>query len=277
MRRCACVKPKTEMTDAAHGGAVGIAAIMSRARLALHLRRAASRWHGASFIGLAPGTRLLALTYDDGPNEPYTTQLLEVLARYDARATFFLIGQFVAVRPEIARSLVDAGHAVGNHTHTHPDLTTLPPAEVAGELEAASRAIEDATGTRPRLFRPPFGRRSRRILAAARALGMTPVMWRSACYDWKATSPAGIVNPLLAQVRGGEVIQLHDGGHRRLGIDRSHCVQATDELLREFRGAGFEFITVPEMMKRAAHAAAATDVAPAQAKRAAAQAEPQRE
>jgi peptidoglycan/xylan/chitin deacetylase (PgdA/CDA1 family) len=255
------VKHETETASGSSGGLGRIAAIMGRARLALHLRLAASRWHGASFTGLPPGTRQLALTYDDGPNEPYTSQLLEVLENHGARATFFLIGQFVTARPAIARSLVEAGHAVGNHTYTHPDLTALSRAELERELQTASRAIEDATGTRPTLFRPPFGRRSRRILAVVRAQGMTPVMWRAACYDWKATSAQSIVNTLVAHIRGGEVIQLHDGSHRKLGVDRSHCLKATDEILRHYREAGYEFVTVPEMMAHAARAEAVAGAA----------------
>lgn len=217
----------------------------------MHLRLAAADWHGASFTGLAPGARQLALTFDDGPNDPDTPRLLEVLARHGVPATFFLIGRFVAERPDIARAIVAAGHAVGNHTHTHPDLTTLVPAALEQELDAASRAIEDASGVRPRLFRPPFGRRRRRILATVRARGMTPVMWRAAGYDWKAGWGDHIVRTLESQVRGGEVIQLHDGGHRRLGIDRSRGVRATDGILRHFLEEGFEFVTVTEMLRLA--------------------------
>ena len=244
--------------------------MIGRLRLALHLRLAASGWHGASFTGLPPGTRQLALTYDDGPNEPYTSQLLEVLAKHGARATFFLIGQFVAARPAIARSLVAAGHAVGNHTHTHPDLTALSPAQLEGELDRASRAIEDATGARPTLFRPPFGRRSRRILAVVRARGVTPVMWRAACYDWKAASAQSIVSTLTARIRGGEVIQLHDGDHRRLGVDRAQAIRATDGILQHYRDTGYSFVTVTEMMRLPALPAGVSAGAPGRVPRAAA-------
>src|SRR5579862_7289694 len=81
------------------------------------------QWYGRTFIGKARPSRQLALTYDDGPNDPYTLHLLDVLARHDVRATFFLIGSFVQQRPDTAREVVKAGHVVGNHTFTHPSLT----------------------------------------------------------------------------------------------------------------------------------------------------------
>jgi peptidoglycan/xylan/chitin deacetylase (PgdA/CDA1 family) len=83
----------------------------------------AGQWFGRTFVGLARGTRQLALTYDDGPNDPHTFRLLEILARHNVRATFFLIGRYVAQRPDIVRELIQAGHVVGNHTFTHPLLT----------------------------------------------------------------------------------------------------------------------------------------------------------
>ena len=136
---------------------------------------------------------------------------------------------------QVVQMLMEAGHAVGNHTYSHPDLTALSPPQLPGELDRASRAIEDATGVRPNLFRPPFGRRNRRILSVVQAHGMTTVMWRVACYDWKAKSHENIVSTLISLIRGGEVVLFHDGSHMDLGVDRSNCVEATDEILRHFR------------------------------------------
>ncbi|MGO9641194.1 MAG: polysaccharide deacetylase family protein [Candidatus Acidiferrales bacterium] len=226
----------------------GIARLVGRARLALHIRLASSQLYGATFTGLAPGTRKLALTYDDGPNDPYTLQLLEVLEKHDVHATFFLIGKFVEARPDIARSVVEAGHAVGNHTYSHPDLTEVSHSRLLSELGGGNCAIEDATGVSPKLFRPPFGRRNRRILSVARKCGMTTVMWRAACYDWKAKSHENIGSTLISLIHGGEVIQFHDGSHRSLGVDRSNCVEVTDEILRHYRDLGYEFVAVPEMI-----------------------------
>ncbi len=92
------------------------------------------QWYGKTFTGWPRGSRQLALTYDDGPNDPHTLRLLEVLAQHDVKATFFLIGRYVQQRPEIAREIVQAGHMAGNHTFTHPLLTFKSAAEIRREL-----------------------------------------------------------------------------------------------------------------------------------------------
>ncbi len=104
------------------------------------------QWYGRTFTSLPPGTKLLALTYDDGPNDPHTLRLLEVLAKHQVHATFFLIGRYVQQRPDVAREIVNAGHVVGNHTFTHPLLTFKSAAEVRRELSACRSALHDAVG-----------------------------------------------------------------------------------------------------------------------------------
>src|ERR1035437_3288843 len=92
------------------------------------------QWYGQTFTGLPRGSRQLALTYDDGPNDPHTLRLLEVLAKHGVQATFFLIGRYVRQRPQIAREIVHAGHIVGNHTFTHPLLTFKNEREIKEQL-----------------------------------------------------------------------------------------------------------------------------------------------
>jgi peptidoglycan/xylan/chitin deacetylase (PgdA/CDA1 family) len=207
-----------------------------------------SQLYGANFNGAPPGTRTLALTYDDGPNDPYTGHLLEVLDKHGVKATFFLLGQFVAERPELARAVAQAGHAIGSHGYTHQNLIFLSSAQLRQQLERASRAIEAATGVRPKLFRPPFGGRRPGTFSVVRAFGMVPVMWRVTGYDWSAKSHESIVRRTVSQIKGGDVILLHDGGHRKIGADRSLSVRATDELVRRYKGEGYRFLTVPQMM-----------------------------
>src|SRR5579871_5401680 len=108
------------------------------------------QWYGRTFTGLPRGTQQIALTYDDGPNDPHTLRLLEVLARHSAKATFFLIGTFVEQRPDIVREVVEAGQAIGNHTFTHPNLIFESGGKTRSQLERCTRAIEDAVGQTPR-------------------------------------------------------------------------------------------------------------------------------
>ena len=210
--------------------------------------RPTGQWYGRTFTGLSRGTKQLALTYDDGPNDPHTLRLLEVLAKYDVHATFFLIGRYVRQRPQIAREVVNAGHVVGNHTFTHPLLTLKNVAEVRQELSDCRSALQDAIGEHSNLFRPPFGGRRPAVLRVARELGLEPIMWNVTGYDWNAPPAAMIEKKVARQMRGGDVILLHDGGHRALGADRAQTVIATDNLIQRYKGEGYEFVTVEEML-----------------------------
>jgi peptidoglycan-N-acetylglucosamine deacetylase len=206
------------------------------------------QWYGRIFTGLSRGTKQLALTYDDGPNDPHTLRLLEVLARHDVRATFFLIGRYVQQRPEIAREIVKAGHVAGNHTFTHPLLTLRSAADIRRELSDCRSALRDAIGEHSSLFRPPFGGRRPAVLKIAGELGLEPVMWNVTGYDWNAPPAAVIEGKVAKQIRGGNVILLHDGGHRQMGADRSQTVLATDHLIERYKSEGYEFVTIPQMM-----------------------------
>ncbi len=206
------------------------------------------QWWGPTFTGARRGSKQLALTYDDGPNDPDTLQLLEVLAKHDVRATFFLLGRHVRMRPDIVRELVKAGHAIGNHTDTHPLLTFQPAARIRAQIEECQKAIAEATSKTTTLFRPPFGGRRPAVLRIAREMGLQPVMWTVTGYDWDAKSAESIEERVSQRIRGGDVILLHDGGHLQLGADRSKTVMATERLLTRYKGQGYEFVTVPEMM-----------------------------
>lgn len=225
-----------------------VAGVTAATFAGLHSMVPSWQLYGRSFVGLPRGTRQLALTYDDGPNDPYTGQLLDVLARHNVKATFFLVGRYVRQRPDIVRRIAEEGHPIGNHTWNHPNLIFCSAGETRRQLEDTQKAIVDACGVRPTIFRPPFGGRRPGTFSIARALGLKPIMWKVTCYDWNATSNESIERNARRQIRGGEVILLHDGGHKAFGADRSHTVKATDNLVREYREKGLEFVSVPEMM-----------------------------
>ncbi|HEY4905716.1 MAG TPA: polysaccharide deacetylase family protein [Candidatus Sulfotelmatobacter sp.] len=207
------------------------------------------QWFGRTFTGLPRGSRQLALTYDDGPNDPHTLRLLEVLARHDVRATFFLIGSRVQQRPDIVREIAAAGHVIGNHTFTHPLLTFKDAAEIRRELSQTNSAVQDAVGEHSNLFRPPFGGRRPEVLRIAHELGLQPVMWNVTGYDWNAPPAEVIETKVAKQIRGGDVILLHDGGHKAMGADRSQTVLATDSLIARYKSEDYEFVTISQMMQ----------------------------
>lgn len=206
------------------------------------------QWFGRTFTGLPRGSKQIALTYDDGPNDPHTLRLLEVLAKHNVHATFFMIGRYVRQRPDIVREVARAGHVIGNHTFNHPLLIFQSATETRSELESCRAALTDAVGQHSNLFRPPFGGRRPATLRVARELGLQPVMWNVTGYDWNAPLAAEIEKKVSRRVRGGDVILLHDGGHKSMGADRSQTVIATDNLIRRYKDEGFEFLTVSEMM-----------------------------
>jgi peptidoglycan/xylan/chitin deacetylase (PgdA/CDA1 family) len=206
------------------------------------------QWYGRTFTGLATGNRQLALTYDDGPNDPHTFRLLEILARHNVHATFFLIGRYVRQRPDIVRELVKSGHVIGNHTFTHPLLTLKSAKEIRDELSSCNAAIQDAIGDHSNLFRPPFGGRRPAVFRIARELDLEPVMWNITGYDWNAPPAEVIERKVSRKIRGGNVILLHDGGHKQMGADRSQTILATDHLLSRHKAEGYQFATIPEMM-----------------------------
>ena len=209
------------------------------------------QWFGRTFASGTRGSKQLALTFDDGPNDLHTLKLLEVLAKHNVHATFFMIGRFVRERPDIARAVAVAGHVVGNHTFTHPRLIFQSEAQTRAELTDCRQALQDAIGAHSNLFRPPFGGRRPATLRIARELGLETIMWNVTGYDWHAP-PASVTEAKVARrIRdgGGDIILLHDGGYRALGADRAQTVIATDNLIRRYKDQGYEFVTISAMMK----------------------------
>jgi peptidoglycan/xylan/chitin deacetylase (PgdA/CDA1 family) len=208
------------------------------------------QWYGRTFTGLPRGSRQIALTYDDGPNDPHTLRLLEVLAKHGVHATFFVIGRYVKQRPDIVREIVAAGHVMGNHTFSHPLLIFKSENEIRRELSACRRALQDVLGEPSNLCRPPFGGRRPAVLRIIREMGMETVMWNVTGYDWNAPPAAVIERKVAKQIRGGDVILLHDGGHKQTGAERSQTVMATDRLIARYKAEGYEFNTIPQMMAK---------------------------
>lgn len=205
------------------------------------------QWYGQTFAHGARGSKQIALTFDDGPNDPHTLNLLEVLAKYNVRATFFMIGRHVQQRPDIARAVAQAGNVIGNHTFTHPNLIFKSAGQTRQQLLDCRHALQDAVGEHSNLFRPPFGGRRPSTLRTARELGLQTIMWNVTGYDWNAPPAAVIEKKVARQMRGGDVILLHDGGDKAMCADRSQTVIATENLIRRYKDQGHEFVTVGEI------------------------------
>jgi peptidoglycan-N-acetylglucosamine deacetylase len=194
----------------------------------------------------------LAITFDDGPNPAITPKLLDLLDRYNAKATFFLIGQFAQQCPDLVRETVARGHVVGNHSHTHRNLFWLSALHIREELRRCHDAIVQIAGQAPRWFRPPFGRRNHLVIPTAESLQYRTLMWTLIPGDWRAEPADWLVlrmRPIVEHAGDprrttGDVICLHDGSHRFLNADRSATLTALEECLPRWRDLGLEFVTI---------------------------------
>lgn len=169
-------------------------------------------------------------TFDDGPHATWTPKVLAVLRKYGVKAVFFEVGQNVSWYPSITRSLRYYGNKIGNHTWSHPNLTTLSTASVTWQLNR----MESALGYRPRCVRPPYGATNSRIATIIANRGQRQILWTVDPRDWSRPGTWSIVNRVLANVRSGSRILMHDGGG-----DRSQTVAALDILIPRLRARGF--------------------------------------
>ena len=207
-----------------------------------------STFFGPTFTGVPPGSGVVALTFDDGPNGAHTQALLDVLAEEEVRATFFVVGRAASKQPALLQRMQRDGHAIGNHTWSHTHLNVRTRRAIARELSATDNAIFSATGMRTRLVRPPFGARSFFALRVLRELGYTSVLWSvPLAHEWHYPGSATIAQRILSWTQDGAVIALHDGDRGR-PADRSQLPHAVRSIVRGLRERGLGFITVPEMI-----------------------------
>jgi peptidoglycan-N-acetylglucosamine deacetylase len=188
----------------------------------------------------------IGLTFDDGPNPKITPSLLHLLDRYEAPATFFLVGKHVREFSSLAKDIAELGHTIGNHTDTHPSLTFLSRQRIAEELDRCEEAIEAATGRKTRWMRPPYGFRGPQLNGVVKSRGAGVVMWSVTGYDWKP-QPAGRLIERLRKVRGGDIVLLHDADHRIPEGDRWHTVDALAHWLPRWKDAGLRFAGLDDL------------------------------
>ncbi|WP_053084711.1 polysaccharide deacetylase family protein [Streptomyces viridochromogenes] len=180
--------------------------------------------------------KCIALTFDDGPAATETSQLLTYLAKYKARATFFTVGQNVAAHPDLVRAEAAAGHEVGNHSWSHPDLTGLSTAQIQSQLSRTSAAIKAATGEEPKLFRPPYGAINSTVRAATT---LSPVLWDVDTEDWKYRDSGKVAQTVITKAGRNEVVLMHDIHPTSVG--------AVPEILRTLTARGYHFVTVSQL------------------------------
>jgi peptidoglycan/xylan/chitin deacetylase (PgdA/CDA1 family) len=234
--------PIAPLLETAAGGL-----IVSAGALACAVRVPSCTWLAPSVYRGTNTRPAIALTFDDGPSES-TPAVLEILARYRAPASFFQCGANVKRLPSVAREVAAAGHAIGNHTHSHPLLALRSPGFIDREIAAAQAAIEHATGIRPRYFRAPYGARWFGLRGAQRRLKLTGVMWSTIALDWKRPASA-VVSRLLQGASPGAILCLHDGRFLESRPDISATLQAVRELVPQLIEKGFQFETLKDILR----------------------------
>lgn len=184
------------------------------------------------------GRAPIYLTFDDGPSPAQSKRLLNVLAAHKVQATFFVLGQLAATHPDVVRMERSAGHAIGNHTWGHRDLTTLGASGIRSQLVRGGRAIKSATGVTPSCMRPPYGATNSRVRSVNRALHLKQVLWDVDTNDWRRPSVNTLVRRLMNS-RPGDVVLMHDGGG-----NRSRSIAAIARALPKMMKRGDRFAPV---------------------------------
>lgn len=222
------------------------------------LENPANQVFGKTLVSGPANDRVVALTFDDGPNPPYTNAILSVLEREHVKATFFVVGRAVAAYPGVVAREARDGDAIGNHTWNHAHLIVLDAAGVRRSLERTDAAIYRATGERSHLMRPPFGARDWLVLREVRSLGYTPVMWSvPLARDWEYPSASKIAKRILPYVHDGSIVVLHDGNRGILCArahvpahvcDRKSDIEATRLIVTALKRRGYRFVTIPQLL-----------------------------
>jgi peptidoglycan/xylan/chitin deacetylase (PgdA/CDA1 family) len=189
--------------------------------------------------------RVVALTFDDGPNPPYTNQILDVLDCYRIRATFFVVGRNVERHPETARLVLAKGHELGNHSYSHTRMVFKLPSFVRSEVERTDHLLSELGVTWETHFRPPYGRKILILPYIIARMHKKNIMWDVDSTDYEVFDPETIVKRVLGCVRPGSIILLHDGEG-----DHSHTVTAIGMLIEDLRRKGYEFRTVSELINQ---------------------------
>lgn len=190
--------------------------------------------------------RVVAITFDDGPNSVYTPQVLEIFSKAKGKATFFMIGEQMRNHPEVVKQVVDQGHEIGNHTFTHPKLSKLSINDSLEEIEQTEKLIEEMTGRKPIVFRPPFLDYNQDTLSILQQKGYSMIgAINLEAQDWVQPGVEHILEKSRDVVKNGGILIFHDGYG-----DRSQTIEAVRILVSELTSQDYQLVTVSELLKR---------------------------
>lgn len=209
-------------------------------------RALARKYPGIIVLNATGLSNKIALTFDDGPDERFTPQVLDVLKKNGVKATFFLVGARVAGHPEVTQRIHNEGHIIGNHTYWHPKLYKESLERMRWEASETDKIIRDLVGYSPKLFRSPYGGLNEQNVEALGDMNYSIVGWSVDSLDWKQIPADEVEKNVLNTVKPGSIILMHSGGDWRQ--DLSGMVAALDDIIPALKERGLEFVTVPQLI-----------------------------
>ena len=206
---------------------------------------------GKNIVHLSTDQRIVALTYDDGPNPPYTDRLLDVLAKHEVKATFFLIGKRIERHPETVDRMIAEGHQIGNHSYSHPVLGFLPPFYVRQQIERTDDLIRQHGIVEEIVFRAPMLTRFLPVAYQLAKLDRTHISCDVWSWDWTTQNPDKITKTVLkktlSSTGAGSIIVLHDGKAENKNANRSGTIEATDRIITALKQDGYQFVRLSDV------------------------------
>ncbi len=200
-----------------------------------------------ALIMRGPSTnREIALTFDDAPDDIFTPKILNILRENKVKATFFLVGHRIEKYPDIAKRIVQEGHAVGNHSYNHPNFLQMKEADFIRQINRTDQLISSLSGSVPTIVRPPYGEIDEKQLEWLTQNKRVVVQWDVDSIDWKGLKSEEIVNNILSRLKPGSIVLLHSGTGE--GGDLSGTVQALPTVIDDLRKKGFTLVTVPDLL-----------------------------
>jgi peptidoglycan-N-acetylglucosamine deacetylase len=201
----------------------------------------------SAFCRASSKDKWVALSFDDGPNEPYTSQILDILKENKVPATFFLVGKNVGRYPDVVRRIQEEGHLIGNHTDDHSPLLLMGPQGIRREIEDWEAAVSRVGVSHAPLFRAPHGWKSPFLPSILREKGYRLIGWTRGVWDSDQPGTEILYDRLTEDISPGEIILLHDGKDSKAGADRRQTVEVLPRMIRFYKDQGFRFVTLTEM------------------------------
>lgn len=211
--------------------------------LSINLVHAASKATGEPIRQIHTTQKVVALTFDDGPDQPYTDQILKILANRKVKATFYVLGGNAKAYPDLIKKIMSEGHDLGNHSMAHSKMKGRSVAQITNDIQSVDNILRNLGYQKEITFRAPFGITSPELKTALQQLNKRQVLFTFLPQDWTKISAQQIYNNVMKEMKPGLIITLHDGGKRR-----ENTVKATEMLIDNLQKQGYRFVTVSELL-----------------------------